>query len=454
MSSSGSFSVVKAASEAENRTALIIDGQAISFGELAGRVRETQVALADLPVEGARPLVCQPYLPSLLELYACLESGIPVALLSPKLTPARETALRRAISTFRPSIHGDAASAMAIVITTGSSGEPTGVELSRGAFAAAAEASGARLGWREDDRWLLGLSFAHVGGLSILTRCLAARRPVVVVSASRFSAHELARAIERDRVTLLSLVPTQLRQFFELTPRWDPPAHLRAVLLGGAAADPALLRTGRERGWPLLATYGMTETCSQIATQPPEDLARPVSEGQTSAPPLPGFELRIVDDGIQVRSPTLLTTYQPVGSHPDPRTADGWLVTQDFGRIDPAGRLEVLGRRDDLIVTGGEKVVPLEVERVIASCAGVRAVCVFGVPDPVWGQRVAAAIVLEDQLLNLAGLQEAMRSRLSSHQRPRRLAILEEMPLSESGKIDRKALARLSPERLTLLEFS
>jgi O-succinylbenzoic acid--CoA ligase len=224
--------------------------------------------------------------------------------------------------------------------------------------------------------------------------------------------------------------------------------------LGGAAADLALLETGRARGWKLLTTYGMTETCSQIATQLPEELDQTPLERVTSLPLLPGFEVRIVDDGIQVRSQTLLTTYQPLGAHPDPRTADGWLVTQDLGRIDSRGRLEVLGRRDDLIVSGGEKVMPVEVERVIASCTGVRSACVFGLADGVWGQLVAAAIVLEGQLLNLAELRAAILTRLSSHQRPRRLAILDELPLTAAGKVDRRALARLTPERLTTLEFS
>jgi len=446
-----SLSVVEAANSSPDATALILDGQALSFSALAARVREKQLDLAGHPLGVARALVCKPVLASLLELYACVESHIPVALLSPKLASERERMLRTAVSLCRL-----APGALAIVFTSGSSGEPKGVELSRRAFEAAAEASAARLGWREDDRWLLGLSFAHIGGLSIITRCLAARRPAVVVSASRFSPREVAHAIERDRVTLLSLVPTQLRQFLELAPPWKPPAHLRAVLLGGAAADPALVKAGRAHGWPLLLTYGMTETCSQIATQPPEEIAQ--GNTDSSAPPLPGFELRIVDDGIQVRSPTLLTAYQPPGQHADPRTPGGllggWLVTEDLGRIDARGRLEVLGRRDDVIVTGGEKVMPQEVERVLASCAGIRAVCVFGIADPVWGQLVAAAVVLEDQALDLAGLREAIRSRLSPHQRPRRLAILDALPLSESGKLDRRALARLSPERLTTLEFS
>ncbi len=348
------FSVLRAASEAGPRKALVIDGQAISFDDLAGRVRATQVALAGHPLGVAKSIVCKPYLASLLELYACLESRIPAALLSPKLVPEQERALCAAIATFRPTSPSNTGvddGAMAIVFTSGSSGEPKGVELSRGAFKAAAEASAERLGWREDDRWLLGLSFAHVGGLSILTRCLAARRPVVIVSASRFSAGEVAHAIERDRVTLLSLVPTQLRQLLDLQPIWRPPAHLRSVLLGGAAADDALLEAGRARGWPLLVTYGMTEACSQIATQPPEELDQTPLERGNSLPLLPGFEARIVDDCIQVRSPTLLTNYQPRGAHPDPRTADGWLVTQDLGRIDARGRLEVLGRRDDLIIS-------------------------------------------------------------------------------------------------------
>jgi acyl-CoA synthetase (AMP-forming)/AMP-acid ligase II len=197
----------------------------------------------------------------------------------------------------------------------------------------------------------------------------------------------------------------------------------------------------------------MTETCSQIATQPPDDLGRATPSAAISAPLLPRFEVRLVDDVVQVRSPTLLTRYQPVGAHPDPRTADGWLVTQDIGRIDAGDRLEILGRRDDLIVTGGEKVMPLEVEQVIASCPGVRAASAFGIADPVWGQLVAAAVVAEEAF-DLGALRAILAARLSSHQRPRRLAILDELPVTAGGKVDRRALAKLSSQQLTPLQFS
>jgi O-succinylbenzoic acid--CoA ligase len=241
-------------------------------------------------------------------------------------------------------------------------------------------------------------------------------------------------------VTLLSLVPTQLGRLLALEPLWEPPRHLRALLLGGAAAPVALLDAARARGVPVLTTYGLTEACSQVATQAP---GTPCSAAEGAGRPLPGIGVRVVDGEIQVRGPTLPSGY--VGGDPPPLTADGWLRTGDRGWLDAEGRLHVLGRAGDVIVTGGEKVHPLEVERVLEAFAGVTAACAVGVRDPVWGQRVVALVVAQaGSNLDLADLWRWTREKLATFKRPRRMALVGELPLSPGGKLDRAAAARIA----------
>ncbi len=318
-------------------------------------------------------------------------------------------------------------SAMAIVFTSGSSGRAKGVVLSRAAFAASAAASAVRLGWRDDDAWLLALPPAHVGGLSVLTRCLAARRTVVLEPAPGTEGLERGLA----EATLASLVPAQLHRLFAERPSWRAPARLRAVLLGGAAAPPPLVEEARRRGMPVRETYGLTECASQVATQEPGD-----PPGHATL--LPGFEARVVDGVIELRGPALMTGYLPTGG--EPWTADGWLRTGDRGTIDAAGRLAILGRADDVIVTSGENVDPLEVEAALSHDPEVAAALVFGVPDPRRGESVAALLVPRPgRPLDPARVAERLAARLADFKRPRRYAVVADLPLTPSGKPDRGA---------------
>jgi O-succinylbenzoic acid--CoA ligase len=332
---------------------------------------------------------------------------------------------------------------LAVVATSGTTGRPRGVVLSRRAFAAAARASAENLGFHENDRWLLALPLGHVGGLSILTRCLFARRALVLPRhEGSFDPAALAQTIVDAHVTLLSLVPTQLARMLEAG--WRAPASLRAVLIGGARAPSVLIAEAVERGIPAVTTYGLTEACSQVTTQKLAELAEP-----GAGRPLAGVELRVVDGEIQVRGATLMTGYHPAELHPDPRISGGWLPTRDLGFIDDDGRLHVLGRKDDVIVTGGEKVHPAEVEAVLERCPGVRACSVFGVDDDTWGARVAAAIVLEPGRSERdVALDAHVERELAPFKRPRLLAWLDELPLTASGKLDRRALHQIASQRL------
>ncbi|HEU5061064.1 MAG TPA: AMP-binding protein [Kofleriaceae bacterium] len=374
-----------------------------------------------------KPIVLAPRLhPDDLDLIeSALVAERPLVLIPPRLPPEESERLRRAVPDALP------AGVAAVLFTSGSTGQRKGVLLDRAALAASAAASAAVLGRREDDRWLLCLSPATVGGLSIVTRSLAAgRRALLAGGGDRFEPAGLVGQIARDRVTLLSLVPTMLARLLELD--WRPPAHLRAVLIGGAAADPALLARARERGVPVRTTYGMTETASHVAI-----------DGRV----LPGLEVAIQGGRIAVRGPVLFRGYLPPHDHIPARDAGGWFVTADRGALDPDGVLRVLGRADGAILSGGATVDPAAVEAALTAVPGIGAACVFGLPDPEWGERVAAAVVLTGADLP-PGLAGALRGRLSPHELPRRIAVLADLPLGPSGKLDRAEIARRSAGRL------
>ncbi|MEW6338810.1 MAG: AMP-binding protein [Acidobacteriota bacterium] len=444
-----SLSLLAAAREAPESVALVETGRAWTFAELAPAVAAEAAALAR-SAGGGRPFLlldANVSLETLVRLFAAFEAGIPTALLHPRWTGAERS---RAAAAVPGATESDAVARdgrvlpwnappppdddrpLAVVFTSGSTAAPKGVVLSRAAMAASAAASAERLGWRDDDRWVLSLSPAHVGGLSIVTRCLLARRTIVLQPAEGAAA--LLDAIRAERVTLLSLVAAQLRRLLDAA-GGDAPASLRAVLVGGGPCPLALLDEAWRRGWPVLPTYGMTEACSQVATAAPGW----TPEDGLAVPPLPGVEVRVVEGEIQVRGPIVSASLLPEDAHPSPLTTDGWLRTGDLGRLDGRGRIEVLGRRDTVIVTGGENVGPEEVETALLECPDVREALVFGVEDPTWGALVAAAVVpAPGTALDAAALRAGLTERLASFKLPRLLAVVDELPRLAGGKPDRR----------------
>ena len=323
---------------------------------------------------------------------------------------------------------------LAILFTSGTSGLPRAIGLSCDAFTAAAAGSAARLGTDGDDRWLCCLPLGHVGGLSILIRSLIARSTMVLLP--RFEPALVTEAIDKHAVTLVSLVPAMLTKILAALPDWRPPPALRTVLLGGAPITETAWREGLERGIPLRLTYGLTETCSQVATalaSSPSDLV-----------PLDGILVRVSEGHIEVAGPTLGVQLGESAN----RTPDGYLRTGDLGRMRDDGVLEVLGRADEMIITGGENVSPIEVEGVLESHPKIARAAVFGHPDEEWGEIVAAALVVHEDRPESADIATWCASRLASFKRPRRVAFLDELPTNQGGKLDRRAVARLTAGRL------
>ncbi|MCP4658925.1 MAG: AMP-binding protein [bacterium] len=441
------LSVRAAAREHPRRQALVVDGEPWSFRRLAARVEEAAARMDRRLHERSEAfvLVGRSDLDTLLLLYAALEVGRTVVLLHPRSPETERRRLVRDLGIERWSDprEVDAESILAVVATSGTSGRPKAVALSRRAFLASAAGSARHLGWRAGDRWLLSLPLAHIGGLSIVTRCLIARRAVVLPPAvDGFDATAIGRWIERQRITLLSLVPTMLRRLLDLGD-WSPPAHLRALLLGGAAASPGLLAEAADRGWPVLTTYGLTEACSQVATQ----RYGTVQRGELGCGELlPGVEARIRDGVLELRGPTVMSGYLPAAGAGVGLDPEGWLRTGDRARFDEDGRLFILGRCDELIVTGGENVDPRELEQVLEEHPRVAAACVVGVADREWGEAVAAVVVAGPggEPPTPEELRRAVRARLAVYKCPRRWCFLDALPTTATGKVDRRAVAELA----------
>ena len=310
-----------------------------------------------------------------------------------------------------------------VVATSGSTGAPKGVQLSADALRASAAASLARIGARGGERWLCCLPGFHVAGLQVLIRSLLAGTAPVITD------HVDAEVVAGCGCAYVSLVPTLLRRLLDAG---APLGAFEAILLGGAAPPAGLLADARAAGARVITTYGMSETCGGC-----------VYDGRA----LDGVRLRLSDSGlIGISGPVLFSGYWSASTDGPgsggPAVEDGWFWTSDLGTLDGAGRLTVRGRADDVINSGGEKVVPGEVESVLGTLDGVRDVVIVGVPDSEWGELVTAVIVPEDPELppELARLRAQARERIPGYAAPRRLILIAEIPMLASGKPDRQAL--------------
>jgi O-succinylbenzoic acid--CoA ligase len=346
----------------------------------------------------------------------------------------------------------DADAVLAIIYTSGTTGQPKGAMLTVENFWWSAIGSALNLGTHADDRWLACLPLFHVGGLSIVLR--SAIYGIAAVVHDGFDPDAVNVAIDDGRVTVISVVAVMLQRMLEARHDRPYPPTLRCVLLGGGPAPQPLLDRCASLGVPVVQTYGLTETCSQVATLALEDVRR--RSGAAGKPLYPN-EVRIATPSggegsrdeageILVRGPIVMAGY---AGRPDATAraiVDGWLHTGDVGRLDREGYLYVLDRRDDLIVTGGENVYPAEVEAVLLSHPSITEVGVVGVADETWGQRVVAVARLSSDATHLdtGALQDLCRSRLAGYKVPREIRFVSEpLPRTASGKLRRAALRDL-----------
>jgi o-succinylbenzoate---CoA ligase len=368
----------QAAEMRPDRVAVVTPDGQLTYAELLDAAERAARGLG-----GRVEIDARPSLDFVVRLHACLLAGARAVPVDPRLGAAEKAAL------------GDAPGDL-VVHTSGTTGTPKPVGLTKADIEANARGTAAALGLTDDERWLCPLPLSHIGGLMVLLRSAIYGTTAVLGPA------------DTPNVTLASLVPTQLARLLDA--HAQPPS--RAVLLGGAAADPALLTRAKDAGWPVAPSYGLTQTCSAATIGE-------IGDTETSGRPIPGVTVTIAPDG---------------------EILVGAVHTGDLGLLDDEGRLRVIGRKTDTIVTGGENVAPTEVEAVLREHPAVADAGVFARPHPEWGEAVIARVVLRadatpDELRQFAA------ERLARFKVPKAVELTDALPRTESGKLLRRELA-------------
>jgi o-succinylbenzoate---CoA ligase len=422
-----------AAARRPDHPALIASGETLTWAQLAQRARAASAGLRAAGVgEGDRVAIALPAGAAFVAaLHGCLRLGAVAVPVDLRLGEAERAAVAAgAYLVDAPLDAGGAAPPASlsedapgmVIHTSGTTGAPRPVVLTHGNWVAHAWASAAALGHPTDERWLCCLPLSHVGGLGILVRAVV--HATTVVLHEHFDAPHVATALH-EGVTGVSLVPTMLKRLLDAGPQ--APALLRCALIGGGPVPPEQLARARAAGIPVAQTYGLTQACSQVTAEEPGEA------GATAGRALPGTEVGVDAGGeILVRGPTVA---------PASRDADGFLHTGDLGVLDREGRLTVVGRRSETIVTGGDNVAPAEVEAALEAHPAVVEAAVFGRSDPEWGERVVAAVVLRsDAAATPEDLRAHAAARLAGFKVPKEIEPRSALPRTASGKLRRAEL--------------
>jgi O-succinylbenzoic acid--CoA ligase len=424
------------------RTALVADGSEVTYAELEAEA--TWVARR-LIAHGVRrgstvAMTMHPRREQVVMVHALMKVGAILLPLGPRLSAEERAAV---IAAEEPAVDLDDAGELTQteadlpllgehdmdavachVMTSGSTGAPEPIGLTYGNFLWSAVASAFNIGVEPEDRWLCCLPLSHIAGLGIVMRSVIYGTTAVVHDG--FDVDRVAESLERDQITVVSLVATMLTRLLDAGADLSGP---RALLIGGGPVPEEPLEEALGRGATVVQTYGLTETCSQVTTLAPADARRKLG---SAGRPLLTTHLRIQDGEILVQGPTVA---------PGRADADGWLHTGDLGRIDEEGFLYVEDRMDDLIVTGGENVVPAEVEKVLLRHPEVADAAVVGREDPEWQQAVTAIVVLRDgSEVSPDELRRHCAESLAGFKVPKRVELAAALPRTPSGKLMRRAL--------------
>ncbi len=411
-------------------------GEEIDFAELRVLAGSVAAALADLGAGIGDPVAIDlpAGIPHAIALHGAILAGAVVQSMPPGGREGVDIAdgtvfldggcIERARSRREPwpSYSRHPALPLTRVLSSGTSGAPKPVLLTAGNHLWSALGSALNLGVERDDRWLCCLPLNHVGGLAILLRSAIYGTGVAIHPG--FDVERVAVALEAEPISVASLVPTQLVRLLDAGAAVDRP---RLLLIGGGPVSADVLEEALGRGATVVQTYGLTEACSQVCTLGPDEASTRVGSAGRA---LPGTEVRVGDGEILVRGPTIA---------PAALAGDGWLHTGDLGRLDDDGYLWVEGRRDDLIVSGGENVRPDRVEAALLTHPAVAEVAVAGREDRRWGQAVTAFVIAAGDL-DTGELIAHARSYLAPHEVPKAVELVTELPRTGSGKVQRRLL--------------
>lgn len=425
-----------------DRVAVIAEGVELTYEELEAEATRTARRLAARGVRrGASVVIARPAdLEYVVLIHALMKLGAILHPLNPRLAPPE---LEAELERTRPALvvtesdhatmteadlpllgEHDLGALHCRILTSGTSGHPRPIGLTYGNHLWSAVGSAFNLGVDPADRWLCCLPLHHVAGLEIVLRSVIYGTGAVVHDG--FEVDRVAESLESDGVTLASLVTTQLVRLLDAGVDLSRP---RAILVGGGPVSMDVLEEAMGRGASVVQTYGLTETASQVTTLAPQDARRKLG---SAGRPLLTTHLRIFDGEICVQGPVVA---------PGCADEDGWLHTGDLGRIDSEGFLYVEDRLGDVIVTGGEKVLPAEVEEVLMRHPAVADAAAVGRVDPEWQEAVEAVVVLrEGAAAEAAELRDHCAESLARFKVPKRIRFASELPRTPSGKLLRRAL--------------
>jgi o-succinylbenzoate---CoA ligase len=425
-----------------DRTALVADGAEMTYAELEAEATWVARRLAAHGVRrgSTAALTMHPRREQVVLLHALMKLGAALLPLGPRLTAAERAAV---VDAEEPIIdlddpgqltqteadmpllgEHDMDDVCCRVLTSGSTGTPRPIPLSYGNFLWNAVGSGFNIGVEPEDRWLCCVPLSHIAGLGIVMRSVIYGTAAVLHDG--FDVDRVGAALEGDGITQVSVVATMLSRLLEAGADLSGP---RAILVGGGPVPAGPLEEAIAKGATVVQTYGLTETCSQVTTLAPADARRKLG---SAGRPLLTTHLRILDGEILVQGPTVA---------PGSADADGWLHTGDLGHIDEEGFLYVRDRIDDMIVSGGENVVPAEVEEVLLRHPEVADAAVIGREDPEWQQAVTAVVVLENgSEVTPDDLRRHCAESLAGFKVPKRVELASALPRTPSGKLMRRAL--------------
>ncbi|WP_194238839.1 class I adenylate-forming enzyme family protein [Streptomyces spongiae] len=494
----GARLVVNAA-EAGSRVALVFEDRSWTYAELDLAIRRTLARLADRGVRrGDRVVMRGEARPeALVTMFAVTRMGAVLVPVHPQMTGRElvvireETAPRAVVAdpgfleglslgtslglTWDELNSGDPESyeqpsyeagspvaeppagsdAAIIAFTSGTSGRPKGAVLTHDNLYWSMVNGMARLPVDEDDTVLVATPLAHVAVLGGLPQYTWARGGTVVL-APRFEPDLFVDLVRDHGATAAFAVPAML-SLLARHPRFGTPGthSLRWVLAGGAPALSSTTTGLLDRGVKVVNSYGLTESSAGVTYAALDEVAdRPTSAGR----PVPHVELLVVDEKgeeapvdhvgeIRLRGPSVAASYWTRDGLRPATDPEGWFHSGDRGRCDAQGRLDVVGRAKELIITGGENVDPAEVENALADLPGVLEIAVGGCPDPVWGELVTAFVVASAPEPVLDDIREHLEGRLARHKWPRRLRVVPALPRGATGKLQRRALTELAGDR-------
>jgi O-succinylbenzoic acid--CoA ligase len=425
-----------------DRTALVADGASMTYAELEAEATWVARRLAAHGVRrgSTAALTMHPRREQVVLLHALMKVGAALLPLGPRLTEAERATIVSAVDPIidlddpghltqteadMPLLgEHDMDAICCRVLTSGSAGTPRPIPLSYGNFLWNAVGSAFNIGVMPEDRWLCCVPLSHIAGLGIVMRSVIYGTTAVIHDG--FDVDRVGEALERDRITVLSLVTTMLTRLLDAGVDLSGP---RAILVGGGPVPEGPLEEAIAKGATVVQTYGLTETCSQVTTLAPADAKRKLG---SAGRPLLTTHLRIREGEILIQGPTVA---------PGSADPDGWLHTGDLGHIDEEGFLYVRDRIDDMIVSGGENVIPAEVEEVLLRHPAVSEAAVIGREDPEWQQAVTAVVVLKNGSdVTADELRRHCAESLAGFKVPKRVELASALPRTPSGKLMRRAL--------------